>query len=175
MVYGTQGVTPLGASAAKAAGVAALRKYNPDIEGEPRVPAGNAGGGEWTTGGAEDAPSTMAPMGLPRQSISPVTTAQLTIPWDLPADIPLEIPGAPTEITPVPFDFPGAERQRPPLPTNPFPRDPKCAEEWANAYKYCDRMQKEGKFQPGYAGPGKDLRSCLLGQVSERCGGNPVG
>jgi hypothetical protein len=54
-----------------------------------------------------------------------VTPAQVTIPWDLPVEIPWRIPGAPTEITPLPFDFPGAERKRPPLPTNPFPRAPK--------------------------------------------------
>jgi hypothetical protein len=98
----------------------------------------------------------------------------VTIPWDVPTEIPWEIPGAPSEITPLPFDFPGAERKRPPLPTNPFPRDPECAEEWAAAYRYCDRMQQERKFRSGYAGPGKDYRSCLLGQVSERCGGNPT-
>jgi hypothetical protein len=88
--------------------------------------------------------------------------------------MPWRIPGTPTEITPVPFDFPGAERKRPPLPTNPLPRDPECAEEWAAAWEYCDQMEKEGKFRPGYDGPGKDLRSCLLGRVSERCGGNAV-
>jgi hypothetical protein len=73
-----------------------------------------------------------------------------------------------------PFDFPGAERSRPPFPRNPFPRDPECAEGWAAAYDYCDRMEKEGKFRPGYSGPGNDYQSCLLGQVSERCGGNPT-
>jgi HK97 family phage portal protein len=49
MVYGTQGAVPLGGP--KVAGAASLRKYNPNVEDEPRVPAGNADGGEWTTGG----------------------------------------------------------------------------------------------------------------------------
>ena len=146
----------------------------------------NPDGGEWTTEGEVDGepsalvpsagserspPATEAQSGARNPALIP---AQLTIPWDLPADIPGEIPGMPTEITPIPFDFPGAERKQPPLPTNPFPRDPECAEEWAAAYDYCDRMEKEGKFRPGYSAPGKDYRSCLLGQVSERCGGNPT-
>jgi hypothetical protein len=149
--------------------------FNPD---EPRIPAGQPGGGEWTTGEATAGPGTILPG--PRSSELGSSTelslipVQVTIPWDFPADIPWRIPGAPTEITPLPFDFPGAERKRPPLPTNPFRRDPECAEEWAAAYKYCYKMQGEGKFRPGYSGPGKDMRSCLLGQVSERCGGNPT-
>jgi hypothetical protein len=131
--------------------------FNPD---EARIPAGQPGGGQWTDGSS-------GPTGA-------IIPAQLTIPWDLPAEIPWEIPGAPSEITPLPFDLPGAERERPPLPTNPFPRDPECAEEWAAAQEYCDEMRRQGKFRPGYGGPGKDMRSCLLGQVSERCGGNPT-
>jgi hypothetical protein len=154
--------------------------YNPD---EPRIPAGQPGGGEWTTGNAAETP---APVPSARENggaaspepdgrvAPPLVPAQVTIPWDAPAEIPWEIPGAPSEITPLPFDFPGAERRRPPLPTNPFPRDPECVEEWAAAYDYCDKMQDEGKLRPGYSGPGKDYRSCVLGQVSERCGGNPT-
>lgn len=134
---------------------------------EPRIPAGEPGGGEWTTGSEANAPRS----GGTEPSLIP---AQMSIPWDLPTDIPWEIPGAPSEITPLPFDFPGAERKRPPLPTNPFPRDPECAKEWAAAQRYCDEMKRQGKFRSGYSGPGKDMRSCLLGQVSERCGGNLI-
>jgi hypothetical protein len=50
MIYGTQGAQPLGKSAAKPAGAASLRKYNPD---EPRVPAGSPDGGQWTDGGSQ--------------------------------------------------------------------------------------------------------------------------
>jgi hypothetical protein len=154
--------------------------FNPD---EPRIPAGQPDGGEWTTGGAAEAPAPLPSVAESDGAASPerggradpsLIPAQVTIPWDLPTDIPWELPGAPTEITPIPFDFPGAERKRPPLPTNPFPRDPECAKEWAAAYDYCSQMKSEGKLQPGYYGPGKDMRSCLLGQVSERCGGNPT-
>ena len=80
-----------------------------------------------------DRPASSQQGGRTEPSLIP---AQMTIPWDLPTDIPWEIPGMPSEITPFPFDFPGAERKRPPLPTNPLPRDPECAEEWAATDDY---------------------------------------
>ncbi len=171
MIYGTQGAVALGGGPAMAFDKAS---FNP---AEPRLPQGETGGGEWTTGGGEDSASSDENNRGPEPSepngaASPARLGQLTIPWDLPADIPFEVPGMPNEITPAPFDFPGAERKKPPIPTNPFPRDPDCAAEWDAAWEYCGQMEKEGKFRPGYSGPGKDLRSCLLGQVSERCGGN---
>jgi hypothetical protein len=182
MIYGTQGGVPLGAAnGTKIARAAALRKHNPD---EPRVPAGSPDGGQWTNDGGAGPPGTVAPdkssnASTPTNQSSggnaPTTVAELTIPWGSSIDAPAEVQPWPSETTPTPFDFPGAERRPPPsLPTNPFPRDPECAEEWAHAYDYCERMRDEGKFQPGYPGPGKDMRSCLLGQVSERCGGNIV-
>jgi hypothetical protein len=135
--------------------------FNP---GQPRVPAGEPGGGEWTTGGGADEPTTVPPRAerdasgssQPGGSSEPsLIPAQMTIPWELPTNIPWKIPVPPTEIAPIPFDLPGAERKLPPLPTNPFPRDPDCAEEWTAAYDYCNKMKSEGKFRPGYSGPGK--------------------
>jgi hypothetical protein len=44
----------------KLAAVASLRKYNPDWEDEPRIPAGNPDSGQWTTdgeGGSSKSPS----------------------------------------------------------------------------------------------------------------------
>jgi hypothetical protein len=35
----------------KLAAIASLRKYNPDWEDEPRIPAGNPDGGQWTSDG----------------------------------------------------------------------------------------------------------------------------
>jgi hypothetical protein len=56
MIYGAQGAVPLGATgAAKVTGLPSFRKYNPD---EPRIPAANPDGGQWTDGGAEDNPPT---------------------------------------------------------------------------------------------------------------------
>lgn len=48
MVCGTGGAAPLGGEAAKGT----LRKYNPNVEAEPRVPKGQTGGGQWTDGGS---------------------------------------------------------------------------------------------------------------------------
>jgi hypothetical protein len=50
MVYGTQGAVPLAQGGGKLAATH-LRKYNPDWESEPRVPAHHHGAGEWTTSG----------------------------------------------------------------------------------------------------------------------------
>jgi hypothetical protein len=186
MIYGAQGAVPLGAPATPApkpfqrssgcehgpgcgcrdAGSPSLRKYNPD---EPRVPAGGPNGGQWTTGGGSGALSSSNGVGD-----GSTRTSQLTIPWDLPADIPFDIPEIPSEITPAPLDFPGAQfHPAGPLPTNPHPDDPECEQEWADAFRFCDRMYREGKLGPR-SGFGRDMQRCLLGQISERCGGNPV-
>jgi hypothetical protein len=47
MIFSAQDAAPLGGTAT-AAGTTAFRKYNPDVEAEPRVPAGNPEGGQWT-------------------------------------------------------------------------------------------------------------------------------
>jgi hypothetical protein len=65
MVYGTQGAVPLGA--AKAARAVSLRKYSPD---EPRVPAGNPQGGEWTSGGGDGEFDVAASGGIPCDGFS---------------------------------------------------------------------------------------------------------
>ena len=192
MVYGTQGAQPLGAPSAALkelqrasggepavgcgchdtaghGGAPWLRKYNPDVADEPRVPPGNPGGGQWTTGGADGTTSAIPTQDGAEASPAQVAQAEV-LPWGSTIEVEPWVP--PTEVTPLPFDVPGAERGS--LPTNPYPNDPDCEQEWAWAQRYCDRMEREGKFQPGYSGPGKDMRSCLLGHVSERCGGNPV-
>lgn len=46
VLIGFPAITPDGM--AKLAAAASLRKYNPDWEDEPRVPAGNPDGGQWT-------------------------------------------------------------------------------------------------------------------------------
>jgi len=148
--------------------------------GEARISAGQPGGGQWTSGGGNTDTSsgtaggnTDGSSGPAGAKTGPIIPAQLAIPLDLPLDMPWEIPGMPTEITPIPFDLPGAQRE-PPVPTNPYPDDPECEEEWRVANKYCREQQNKGKLKPGYAGWGKNLTRCILGMVSERCGGNEV-
>jgi hypothetical protein len=69
MIYGTAGATPLGAPAVvKAAPTALLRKHNPHVEDEPRVPAGNPDGGQWTSGGEADSSASRPTSNTPPRS-----------------------------------------------------------------------------------------------------------
>jgi hypothetical protein len=141
-----------------------------DVSEEPRVPAGESDSGEWTSNGGYER-QLANPLVIPAQAIAP--------PMPIPA--PLEIPLPPTEVAPFPFALPGAGLQPPPL-VNPYPNKRKCVEEWAEAQEFCARMESEGKLVPGprgkrtrgYSGFGKDYSSCVLGRVSEECGGNPT-
>ena len=132
-----------------------------DVSAEPRVPAGESGGGEWT---ADDDHERLLsnPMVIPAQAIAP----------PVPVPIPFDLPLPPTEITPLPFAIPG-ESLKPPL-TNPYPNKRKCVKEWEKAQKFCDEQLRQKKLKPGYSGFGKDVQRCILGQVSAECGGNPT-
>jgi hypothetical protein len=143
--------------------------FKRDVSGEPRVPAGERDGGEWTSDGGYER-QLANPLVIPAQAIAP----------PMPIPFPFEIPLPPTEVAPFPFALPGAGL-RPPL-VNPYPNERKCVEEWAEAEAFCRKMESEGKLVPGprgkrsrgYSGFGKDYNSCVLGQVSEECGGNPT-
>jgi hypothetical protein len=145
------------AGLAKLAGAAHLRKYNPD---QPRVPAGNPDGGQWTSGGGN---------GDTGSSGSGPSTAQ-AVPLEMPLDLPFpsESVPMPTEILPPPL-YPLA-------PENPYPNDPKCVQEWQDAIAFCQQLLKQGQLgkRPRGSGFGANYNKCLLGQVSERCGGNPT-
>lgn len=124
-----------------------LVKYSPD---QPRVPAGNPDGGQWTS---EDGTSDAVAQAIPMPLEGPIPLAPEVMP-------------IPQEIVPPPF--------YPITPYNPRPYVPECVEEWNAAYDYCDEQERKGNFRPGYAGPGADYDKCLMGRVSERCGGNPT-
>src|SRR5579875_203603 len=138
-----------------------LAKYNPT---QPRVPRGYPGGGQWTTedydfdAGADTTPGS-------------VIEAQATIvePMEIIRPIPFPNEISPFPLTPtIPHDVP-----RQALPVNPYPRRRKCVEEWDHAYEFCDELEKKGTLGQGdYRNMGKTYRQCLLGQVSEECGGN---
>lgn len=75
--------------------------------------------------------------------------------------------------------FPGTIDLVPPITSpraqNPYPDRPECVEEWAAAKKFCDDLRRRGKLgQDGYRGFGNTYQQCLMGQVSQDCGGNPV-
>lgn len=57
---------------------------------------------------------------------------------------------------------------------NPYPDRPKCEREWAEAIKYCDNLRTRRLLgKDGYRGMG-DFYQCVMGQVSEDCGGSPT-
>jgi len=141
---------------AKLAHATHLRKYSPD---QSRVPAGNPDGGQWTSENG----NTSASSGNSNSS----TAQAIPMPLELPFP-PRAIPVPPQDILPPPL--------YPLVPRNPYPDDPECAEEWDAALEFCRDLQERGKLGPSWRGGGfgADFNRCLLGQVSEKCGGNPV-
>jgi hypothetical protein len=131
----------------------------------PRWPAGSPDsiGGEFAPGGSAGSDS------LSGQENPPVIPAQITIP--APFDIP--VPGVipfPSEILPPPT-IPNISPRN--APRNPYPDRPECEEEWADAFEYCNKLMRNGRLGRGdYRGMGKTFFQCLMGQVSEDCGGN---
>jgi hypothetical protein len=97
------------------------------------------------------------------------TTAQITIPapWAIPDLAPL-----PSEITPAPL-IPNIDPRH--SLENPYPDRPECVEEWAHALSYCQKLIGRRLLgTDGYRGRGRTFQQCVLGLVSEACGGNSV-
>jgi hypothetical protein len=122
--------------------------FNPD---EPRDELGR-----WTSGGG--------PQIIPAQDV-------LVDPWI--GDFPIRPIPHPMDIAP-PDTAPDTvlPRNLPPL-VNPYPDRPECVEEWNYAFRTCGRLLSEGKL--GTRGYADSFSKCVLGLVSEACGGNPVG
>jgi hypothetical protein len=130
-----------------------LLKADWDPAKHPRWPAGSPDG----TGG-EFAPAGTSPHVIP---------AQITIP------VPLELPGTipfPSEILPplaVPDINPRSNLR------NPYPDREGCDEEWAHALEYCHGLLDSKRMgKDGSRGFGNTFQQCVLGMVSERCGGS---
>jgi hypothetical protein len=99
-----------------------------------------------------------------------VVQAQIAIPAppiDIPAPVPFPLP---SEIVPpiiAPNVFPRS------LPQNPYPDRPECVRESQDAFEFCWNLKTRGQLGKGdYRGMGRTLRDCILGRVSESCGGN---
>jgi len=146
-----------------------LLKTEWDEEEHPRWPAGSPDsvGGQFAPseiGSGNSVPAEQSPVG---QS-SPITTAQagaLVAPRYAPIPFP-------SEVTPIPLVPPDINPRD--LPRNPYPDRPDCEEEWADATKYCRELYESGRMgTDGIRGMGNFLYQCILGQVSERCGGAP--
>jgi hypothetical protein len=141
--------------------VEAVGKRN--VSAEPRIPRGQAGGGQWTV-------SPSAPV-IPAQEVIP-------LPSESPMIRPPIAPPAPELMRPLPpgaapIDVPNIVPRE--IPANPYPDRPECAEEWAHATRYCLDLLKKGLLgKDGYRGMGNRLDQCIRGNVSESCGGNPT-
>jgi hypothetical protein len=136
-----------------------LLKADWDPEKHPRWPAGSAdgAGGQFAPADGDGA------AGEARASIIP---AQISIPFDVPETIPFPLP---SEIVP-PLATPALPRS---LPQNPYPSRPECVKEWQDAFEFCWGLKTKGQLGRGaYRGMGRTMRDCMLGQVSESCGGN---
>ncbi len=138
----------------------------------PHWPAGSPGGigGEFAPAGsvpsdsAAGEPSTSGDSAAePGASLIP---AQITIP------VPFELPGIPfpSEIMPPPVipDINPRSRLR-----NPYSDRPECEEEWAHALEYCRQLIRNRRMSTdGNRGFGRTFQQCVLGMVSEDCGGH---
>jgi hypothetical protein len=142
-----------------------LLKADWDPTKHPRWPAGspNSIGGRFApTGAATDNPTVTV-------SDAPIIPAQITIP------VPFELPGGipfPSEILPppaIPNINPRSNLR------NPYPDREGCDEEWEWAIKHCNELMANKKIgKDGYRGFGKSFQQCVLGEVSERCGGSLI-
>lgn len=103
------------------------------------------------------------------ESHTPIRTAQagaIPIPFDLIAPRGMPVP---SEIVPPLSIYPRREL------INPYPDRPGCEEEWADALAYCWKPKERKQLGKGdNRGSGRTFEKCVLGRVSERCGGNPT-
>lgn len=148
---------------AKSLSASGLLKTGWDPAKHPRWPAGAAG-----SVGGEFAPAGEGGSSAGDQANSRLDPHQIAVPF----------PGAIPEAVPRPLPLPG-EIVVPPLvapqamPRNPYPADADCAKEWAYAEEYCGNLLKRGLLGRGNTrNMGKTFRDCVMGQVSQRCGGN---
>lgn len=147
-----------------------LLKADWDPLKHPRWPAGTPGsiGGEFAPRGdvADDSPT--------EEHSAPLIPAQLTLPapfdWVVPREAPLPWP---SEIAPAPFAPPNNNPIT--IPRNPYPGRPKCVKEWATATRDCLDLWSDGQLGRDYIrGMGTTISECIMGRVSQDCGGNRV-
>jgi hypothetical protein len=151
-------------------GASGLLKADWDPRKHPRWPAGTPGsiGGEFAPQGSAADDSVIADRN------SPAIPAQLTLPvpfdWVVPREAPVPWP---SEITPAPFAPPNTNPIT--IPRNPYPGRPKCVAEWAEATEYCIDLWTSGQLGKDYnRGQGRTVSECIMGRVSQDCGGNRV-
>jgi hypothetical protein len=133
----------------------------------PRWPAGSpdSAGGRFAPG------DVSADTASDNESRRRDRTAQLspTIPIPFEAVTPRGAIPWPSEIAPPLGILPRSRLE------NPYPDREGCDEEWAHAKEHCRELSDRGLLGKGdYREHGKAFLQCVLGQVSERCGGSPT-
>jgi hypothetical protein len=162
----------LGKAAPSASDVVALAKqlYASDLlkrgwdpSKHPRWPAGSP-----DSIGGRFAPANTALDAAPAYETSGSTRTAQAIPMPFDAIAPRGAIPWPSEIVP-PLGINPRSRLE-----NPYPDREGCDEEWAHALEYCRKLADRGVLGKGdYREHGKVFLQCVLGQVSERCGGSP--
>jgi hypothetical protein len=147
-----------------------LLKADWDPLKHPRWPAGTPGsiGGEFAPRGGE------ADLSATDEPSVPVIPAQLRLPMPPDLVVPRGAPFPwPSEIAPAPFAPPNINPIT--IPRNPYPGRPKCVREWAEATEYCMELWTSGQMGRDYnRGQGRTVSECIMGRVSQDCGGNRV-
>src|ERR1700685_3474894 len=86
--------------------------------------------------------------------------------WAVPRSLPW-----PSEITPAPLAPPDVNPIT--IPRNPYPQRPKCRREWQIATEDCLKLWTDGQLGRDYIrGAGDTVAQCIMGRVSQDCGGN---
>jgi hypothetical protein len=142
-----------------------LLKADWDSAKHPRWPAGSPG-----SVGGEFAPANANSDGGEDREPPPLIPAQIAVP----APVPFELPGGiplPSEVLPPPVVPPNINPIT--IPRNPYPGRPKCVREWAVATEDCLNLWAEGLLgTDDYRGMGRTVAECIMGRVSQDCGGN---
>jgi hypothetical protein len=103
------------------------------------------------------------------ESSNSTRTAQagsITVPFD--AVAPRGTIPWPSEIAPPLGIYPRREL------VNPFPDDPECEQEWAEALLHCWKLKTRKQLGRGDNRGSGTFEQCVRGRVTERCGGNPT-
>ena len=136
----------------------------------PRWPAGSPDsiGGEFAPRG------NVADNSVIEDQNAPVIPAQFTLPAPPDLVVPRGAPFPwPSEIAPAPFAPPDVSPIT--IPRNPYPGRPKCVREWKEETEYCVNLWVNGQIGKDYnRGQGRTISECILGRVSQDCGGNRV-
>jgi hypothetical protein len=147
-----------------------LLKVDWDPLMHPRWPAGTPGsiGGEFAPRG------NVADDSVHEDRNALVIPAELTLPIPFDWVVPREAPSPwPSEIAPAPFAPPNVNPIT--IPRNPYPGRPKCVKEWATATRDCLDLWSDGQLGRDYIrGMSTTIGECIMGRVSQDCGGNRV-